>query len=167
MPRYSTPFPIRFWAKVDRSGGPDACWPWLGSRNKAGYGICGDDGPDTSRIAHRNAWVLTNGPIPNGLSVLHHCDNPPCCNPAHHFTGTYLDNARDREAKGRRVSFLAPVMPGEANPNAKLTDQAICTIRRERARGVPGLELSLRFGVNRPTIYNIAAGRRWGHVRCS
>lgn len=53
------------------------------------------------RLAHRVAWMITNGPIPDGLCVLHRCDNPPCVNPAHLFLGTVQDNNADRDAKGR------------------------------------------------------------------
>ena len=89
----------RFWAKVDRSGGPDACWIWTGGRKGRGYGEFYKD----HRLlgAHRVAWELAIGPIPNGLDCLHSCDNPPCCNPAHLFLGTQADNNADMVAKGR------------------------------------------------------------------
>lgn len=94
----------RFWAKVDKSGGPDACWIWTASKVPSGYGSFGVNG----RLfgAHRIAWVLENGQIPHdgsyhGMCVCHKCDNPACCNPAHLFLGTNMDNARDREKKGR------------------------------------------------------------------
>ena len=165
MPRHGTPFPVRFWAKVDRSGGREACWPWIAGRNKGGkgYGVCGYDSPTGDRMAHRVAWFLANGPIPDGMSVLHRCDNPPCCNPAHLFLGTYLDNARDRQAKGRGADNHRE-MPGEAHPRAKLTDDDVRAIRAEYAAGTPALDLARRFGVNRPTIYNVAHRRRWKHV---
>jgi hypothetical protein len=94
----------RFWAKVDRSGGPDACWLWTAGtfRLRNGYGKFGAD-PAASRTvyAHRFAYELSHGPIPPGLLVCHHCDNPPCCNPAHLFLGTIADNMRDMSDKGR------------------------------------------------------------------
>lgn len=164
MPRYSTPFSERFWNKVQIIDDDDSCWPWMGSRNEGGYGICGADSPTGDRVASRVAWILTFGPVPDGLYVLHHCDYRPCCRPSHLWLGTYLDNARDREAKGQRVNFKAPVMPGEAHPLARLTDDDVRAIRRGRAEGVPALVLAERYGVNRPTIYNIEAGRRWQHV---
>lgn len=90
----------RLWAKVDKSGGPDACWLWTGHRNQKGYGKIGADRKTIG--AHRGAWMVTNGPIPDGLFVLHRCDNPPCCNPAHLFVGTNADNMTDMAQKGRR-----------------------------------------------------------------
>lgn len=93
-------FATRFWLLVDKRG-PDECWPWAGgARSHNGYGEYGHASRGKVR-AHRVAYELTHGPIPDGLSICHHCDNPPCCNPAHLFAGTTLDNARDRAQKGR------------------------------------------------------------------
>lgn len=92
----------RFWSKVDRSGGPDSCWPWLAGRMRAGYGNFWMDGHE--KLAHRVAWELTNGPIPIGLCVLHRCDNAPCQNPIHLWLGTKADNSRDMVSKGRHTS---------------------------------------------------------------
>lgn len=89
----------RFWAKVDKSGGPDACWLWTAGRSDWGYGHFRVGSKNLQ--AHRFAWELTRGPIPAGLLVLHRCDNPPCCNSAHHFLGTHADNMADAKAKGR------------------------------------------------------------------
>ena len=91
------PIAARFWPKMDKCA-EDACWEWSAAKDNWGYGLFYGD---SFTRAHRMAWVLTNGPIPEGLCVLHACDNPPCCNPAHLWLGTHLDNARDRENKGR------------------------------------------------------------------
>jgi hypothetical protein len=101
---------VRFWSKVDRSGGPDACWNWQActvagnpDRGIKGYGVFHVRGTTrTHAYAHRTAWELANGPIPAGLFICHHCDNPLCCNPAHLFAGTALDNVRDMIKKGRQ-----------------------------------------------------------------
>jgi len=91
---------VRFWAKVDKSAGEDACWLWTARTSDGGYGRF--NAISTQGIqAHRYAWEQVNGPIPKGLLVCHTCDNPPCCNPAHLFLGTNTDNARDRDRKGR------------------------------------------------------------------
>ncbi len=96
----------RFWARVDSSGGDNACWPWQGSRYPAGYGhvswpgVSGAKGRvDTG--AHRVAYSLSNSGIPSGKQVNHVCDNPPCCNPKHLYAGTQVDNICDRDVRGR------------------------------------------------------------------
>jgi hypothetical protein len=80
----------------------------MGDHNDDGYGRVhipkGKPVP-----AHRFSYELVNGPIPDGLRVLHHCDNPPCVNPVHLFVGTQADNGRDMVAKGRwRDKFGGP-----------------------------------------------------------
>lgn len=90
----------RLWEKVDKSGGPDACWLWTARRGPDGYGQIKVDGQ--GRQAHRVVMELTLGEaVPKHLYVCHRCDNPPCCNPAHLFVGTPSDNQRDSVAKGR------------------------------------------------------------------
>jgi len=91
-----------FWSKVDRSAGPDACWPWLASCVRGGYGGLRLR-PFGSFLAHRVAYQLTYGDLSADLLVCHKCDNPPCCNPACLFQGTYLENIRDAVSKGRFV----------------------------------------------------------------
>lgn len=89
-----------FWDWVDRSD-PDGCWPWTRSRNQDGYGHLRLN-PRASIRAHRLAYELTYGPIPDGLVVCHRCDNPPCCRPDHLVLGTQVDNMADMVAKNRR-----------------------------------------------------------------
>lgn len=106
MPRAGTV--DEFWASVDVRG-PDECWEWTGCRlpirpSGGGYGITGKAkiGEAGTTTAHRVAFILTYGPVPAGHDICHHCDNPPCCNPAHLFDGTTADNMQDCLAKGRR-----------------------------------------------------------------
>jgi hypothetical protein len=77
----------------------DECWPWTGQTVTGGYGRLGWQG--RREIAHRVAWELFEGPIPEGQWVLHHCDNPPCCNPLHLYAGTQRQNIHDAIARGR------------------------------------------------------------------
>ena len=79
----AVPLVDRFWTKVDKSGGPDACWPWLAAIDTGGYGRVTGDGNGKWRAAHRVAWELTNGPIPEGLVIDHLCRNRACQNPKH------------------------------------------------------------------------------------
>lgn len=89
----------RFWSKVARRA-PGECWEWIGSRFPRGYGRLKLN--RKTAYAHRVSWELAHGvPVPDGLCVLHRCDNPPCVNPAHLWSGTMADNMHDRDAKGR------------------------------------------------------------------
>lgn len=91
----------RFWQRIEQK--PSGCWEWTGARDR-GYGRLVI--ARKMHRAHRLAYELVHGPIPDGLVVMHACDNPPCCNPNHLSVGTPLDNTRDMIAKqrGRRVS---------------------------------------------------------------
>jgi len=78
------------------------CWLWEGALTSAGYGHMGRGGTNGgSGTVHRLMWEMENGPAPEGMWVLHRCDVRACCNPAHLFLGTPLDNMRDMHAKGR------------------------------------------------------------------
>jgi hypothetical protein len=77
----------------------NGCIEWGASRFPQGYGQIKVN--YQNRKAHRVAWELAHGPIPDGLVVCHRCDNPPCCNVDHLFLGTHSDNTRDMHAKGR------------------------------------------------------------------
>lgn len=101
MKRGPKPKPIaeRFWSYITKGRG-NACWKWNGPKVPHGYGVLYIAG--SNRIgAHRFSWQLSNGDIPSGLFVCHSCDNPECCNPAHLFLGTQLDNMRDASKKKR------------------------------------------------------------------
>ena len=139
----------RFWAKVNRSSG---CWVWTGAKNRTGYGIIGH-GP-TLR-AHRVAYELTFGPIPQGMYVLHSCDNPSCVNPAHLFLGRQADNLQDMKRKGRSNR-------GERNPSAKLTSRLVSKIRQRYATGnISAAKLGSEFEVSDVQILRIVNGRCW------
>src|SRR5207237_6240778 len=90
----------RFWSHVDATSD---CWVWTAARTPLGYGVAADE-QRRARRAHRISWQLAHGPIPEGLRVLHHCDNPPCVRPSHLFLGTQFDNMADARQKGRTAS---------------------------------------------------------------
>jgi hypothetical protein len=155
----------RFWAKIDMSRGPDACWIWTASTNQRGYGHFVPPRPHADKKiwqSHRLAWTIANGPIPIGLHVCHSCDNPPCCNPAHLWAGTRSDNMRDKLAKGRGRS-RAP--KGEAHRDAVLTEDQVREIRaRYAAGGIPYRVLAAEFGVHLVTISQLVTRKTWKHV---
>lgn len=143
------------WAQVQR-GGPEECWPWTGSRiTGGGYGRLRRGRRDKHLLTHRLAWELTNGPIPEGLRVCHHCDNPPCCNPAHLFLGTDADNSRDMVSKDRHAR-------GQRNHFAKLTEECV---RQIRAAEGTLTAIGARFGCSPVTVRDIKHGKTWTHVR--
>ena len=98
-------FEQRFWEKVKKTS---KCWIWTGAKDGFGYGIIAIGGGLKLNIrTHRAVWFLTNGYIPIGMCVLHHCDNPPCVNPNHLFIGSNRDNVLDAVKKGRH--HYAPI----------------------------------------------------------
>lgn len=157
----------RFWAKVDKSPGqgPNGqCWTWTGCTNSGGYGQFFLAG--AMRQAHRVAWTMAHGPIPPDHDVLHHCDNPPCCNEECLFVGTHDENMADKVRKGRQSRLfgdrngarLHPErMPrGERNVRSKLTETDRVQIRAALARGESNSAIGRAFGVSHQTIRRVA-----------
>ena len=134
------------------------CWLWTGATNLQGYGKLNVNGK--LQQAHRIAWELENGPVPDGLLVLHRCDNPACVRPAHLFLGTHGDNYKDMDRKGRNPHAGSDRPPrnyarGERHPYAKLTDEQVKEIIM--AEGTQR-EIAARFGVTQGTISTIRSG---------
>jgi len=153
----------KFWAAVEKT---DGCWLWQKSCGGHGYGQFYAE--RRKPIAtHRFAWTLTNGPIPDGLHVLHHCDNKRCVRPSHLFLGTQSDNMRDMCAKGRHARHSTR---GEDAGTAKLTETAVRDIRRRLVRGTrqaPGntRDLAKQYGVTTQAVCAVASKRTWRHVQ--
>jgi hypothetical protein len=154
--------PEAIWERGERT--PSGCLEWTGSRHTAGYGYISLGSKPV--LVHRVAWELTNGAIPDGLFICHHCDNPPCYEPAHLFLGDSLANGQDMAQKGRTKLQKHPELAprGEQHPLTTLTDEQVREIRRLRAEGMILKDLGARFGVHLSTIHLIVKGKHWGHV---
>jgi len=127
------------------------CWLWCGGFHSNGYGAFSFHG---TTLAHRASWMIHNGLIPSGMSVLHRCDTRPCVNPNHLFLGTQSDNVQDACLKWR-------MHYGESNGMAKLTSDSVQQIR---SSPLSHKEAASEFGVNRGHICAIRLRRRWRHI---
>ena len=162
----------RFWSKVNK-GNPYECWEWQGSRLPRGYGRFWLSGKSIN--AHRFAWQLHNGKIPNGLEICHKCDNPKCVNPRHLFAATHAENQLDAMRKGRLRTGPAKVHGTHTHPesrpfgirngSAKLTDDLVREIRSLYKSGEYSQRtLSKRFNVGKGTIWRIVTHNGWKHI---
>ena len=144
-----------FWARVVKGEG---CWEWTGAhlyrRNGTrSYGSVAWEG--TRQVgAHRVSYELTNGPIPDGLYVLHKCDNQGCVRPDHLYVGSHRDNTRDAIERRRMYT-------GERTWNHKLTVEAVRAIRDAIATGEATESIGRRFGISGRTVRYIRRGERW------
>lgn len=156
-----------FWSKVLKQPG-GGCWTWTGNLSPRGYG---NFKPGSSHInikvwrAHRFAWRITFGEIPDGMLICHHCDNPTCVNPSHLFLGTSKDNAKDRESKGRGArpgNYRRTV--SRLGKLATLTLEQVESIRdlyHGRGKGMSQFKLAKQFGVCQQSISNIIHRKTW------
>lgn len=157
-----------FWSRVDKNGPvpshrPDLgpCWLWTRAKAVAGgYGIFG---PSFKRVyrAHRFSWTVVHGPIPAGMFICHHCDNPPCVRPDHLFLGTNQENMRDCADKGR--SKLDP-QRGEAHHSATVTERQVRDIRRRYAQSQTPKVISKELGVSYRATWCIVHRLTWKDV---
>lgn len=151
-----TPPSERFWPKVNIEGGDaEPCWPFMGSKNKYGYGLFYMNDIKRKVPAHRIAYALHFGSFDRTLIVRHRCDNPPCCNPSHLILGTIADNNRDRKERGRNKE-----QHGEANANVKIKDADLPRIHELRAKGWTQMQIAAEFGVKQPQISRILRGNQ-------
>ena len=142
--------PEDFWRLIQQT---DGCWIWpLSKKYGGGYGRARFNGRRLQ--AHRLAYELAIGPVPEGLYVCHHCDTPACVRPSHLFVGTSRDNYQDARAKGRMT-------PPSRHGLAKLSPDQVLDIRRD-TRAVT--LVARDYGVHWRTIGNVRAGRSYRDV---
>lgn len=135
------------------------CWEWQRTTNGQGYGEIRVNGRMV--YAHRLAYALGAGPIPDGMHILHSCDNPRCINPAHLSPGTRSKNMKECSERGR-ARIPKPIKLGEENGASKLTEVDVRSIRRLLGQGLTQQSIADRFGVSRRTVSDINLGKKWG-----
>lgn len=173
---YPEEFQELFWSRVLKTDG-DECWLWQKGTTKSGYGqINARKISKYPMTCHRIAWELTYGPIPDGLHVLHECDNPPCCRPSHLFLGTQVINNEDRQKKGRTASgdkngsrtkrernpFVVnggSGLTGQSHPMAKLSDEQVLILLNEFSAGASKAALARKYCISNTHIARLVYGR--------
>ncbi len=130
----------RFMQKVDND------WHWIGAKNKDGYGQIKVDGVQMG--AHVISYELFNGSVPEGMFILHSCDDPSCVNPEHLRLGTHLENMKDRMKSGHYKNMI-----GSNNMNAKMSDSQVLEIRNLYAEGnMSQSEIAKMFGIHQTQV---------------
>ena len=153
----------RFWSNVHKTA---TCWLWTKSRTTYGYGQATALTGGRSTGAHRVAWELTFGRIPKGMNVCHHCDNRSCVNPDHLFLGTCKDNVHDsiRKERWNTKKRMDSLLRGERSPKAKITEEAVRSIREMATTGTTQASIADRYGVSQALVSVIVNRKKWRHI---
>ena len=152
------------------------CWNWTGPKNTDGYGVLflnlnKENGRRMVTSSHRYAYEKYHGEIPEGMCVMHKCDNPACTNPDHLLLGTISENNKDRSKKGRSGSRIftddqratySKMTRGSANAVSKLTEEQAAEIKHNRS--MTNLETALFYGISKSVVSHIRTNRSWKHV---
>ena len=153
----------RFEAKVGPADPKTGCLEWLGRKDKDGYGQfdVNKNGKWGSQQAHRIAFILYAGPIPDGKIIVHlYCDNPPGVNPSHLRMASQAQNVMHMLRKGR-----SPSRVGENHPYSKLTESDVIAIRKQYAEGGITYEnLGQQYGVSSGAIARVVRRENWKHI---
>lgn len=136
------------------------CWGWSLKVGNHGYGVFSFGGK--KMMAHRFSYEMHVGYIPDGLCVLHKCDNKSCSNPKHLFLGTLEDNNKDMWSKGRGKTWKTP--SGEKCPTSKLRDAQVRKIKANSS-DLTRVALAAMYGVSLSCIKSIRSGKTWRHIR--
>lgn len=145
----------RFWNKVSKKS-PESCWEWTAARGRQGYGCFVIAGKLLK--AHRVSWEFANGEIPNGMFVLHSCDNPPCVNPSHLHLGNVKTNSDEKVSRGRQPK-------GESNGRSKLTEKEVKEIRRLRKSGEILRNIASLFNIHISNVSFITRKDHWKFLK--
>lgn len=154
----------RFELQVIKGNG---CWAWTGTRDKRpgrGYGQLRRSRERKWVSAHRAAYEIYIGSIPDGLLVLHDCDNPNCVNPKHLHLGTWLDNMQEARTRNRFPPATTTPSPGSKNGNSKLTEEGVMRMIQRLQEQIPTDVIAKEFGVGRTQVRNIRNGVQWAHI---
>jgi hypothetical protein len=155
--RSHSTFLDRFVARTRKSS--TGCVEWQSFVNRGGYGRLYQKGK--MHLAHRVSFELFSGPIPDGLCVLHQCDNPKCVSPSHIRLGTYRDNALEMYARGRgRTNFSR----GVGNGSSRLTEDQVRLIRSMQGTGKTCKEIGDEFGISDVSVGRIWSRENWKHL---
>jgi hypothetical protein len=143
-------------SKIDIRG-EDECWPWLGTTAK-GYGVIRFHGSPFTLSAHRVAYQVHVGEVPERHVVRHTCDNPICCNyKTHLITGTMMDNSSDAVIRGRMCE-------GARRPQSKFTPELVVKYRQLYRDGRTCLSLAREFGCCRQAMERMLRGFTWRKI---
>lgn len=163
------PDAARFWRKVDKSAGPDACWPFIASIDEHGYGRFHIG----NRLIHasRAAFMFANDGVPSNRVVRHTCDNPICCNPSHLILGTHADNSADMSARGRNAKgaaksaqMFAAGFYGENCAHSTIPANTVSAMRELFSTGkYRQTDLATMFGVSKSQTMRIVRGKARVH----
>lgn len=162
-----------FEAKIDRSSNPKGCWVWIARLNHDGYGTF--KFRDRSELSHRMSHRIHKGPIPDDTTrVLHSCDNPACCNPAHLRLGSQKENAADRESRGRGNHAVGDATGARRHPEkrprgskhgkSKLDEIQVMEIKALLSSGRTPRKICSAYGVSHYAIDDIRRGKNWRHI---
>jgi hypothetical protein len=149
----------RFWRFVDKKE-TEQCWHWKSAIGSRGYGIFWVGGKRRNEFAHRVSYRLNKGEIPQGLVVMHACDNPKCVNPHHLSIGTYSDNTKDSVRKGRAGCLRRK---GYLSTSTKMHENTVMRIKLLEGV-IPRSRLAHLTGINEWSIRAITEGKNWKHL---